>query len=379
MGFALTGWSRKGWSLGRGSILVRRKKGHARQPFARQRRLFPPRCLHAPWLGHADGGSTRLLCVAAFGRGDGRRIGAGYSERIHSLPEGPYDREPTAQASPGGMAPRSTRSIRAASRTAMAMAWVIWPASPRGSIMWPRWASMRSGSRPSSPRRCAISAMTFRTIAMSIRCSARWPISTRWSPGRTNWASRSSSTRSMPTHPTCTLVHAKPSRPRRPARRLVRLGRSEGRRHAAQQLAIGVRRPGVDLGCAPRAILHAHLPEGAAAAQRPQPGCAGCAAGRGAVLAGARGGRASGSMRSTIRCTTRACATIRPRPIPAGCARGRSISRSSAIASRTPAWSPSSNASARCAMNMARSTPSPKWAGTRPIAECRPTRAGTSG
>jgi hypothetical protein len=48
-----------------------------------------------------------------------------------------------------------------------------------GSIMSRRWASMRSGSRRSSPRRCAISAMTFRTIAMSIRCSARWPISTR--------------------------------------------------------------------------------------------------------------------------------------------------------------------------------------------------------
>ena len=43
----------------------------------------------------------------------------------------------------------------------------------------PRWASMRSGCRRSSSRRWPTWATTCRTIAPSIRCSARLPISTR--------------------------------------------------------------------------------------------------------------------------------------------------------------------------------------------------------
>ena len=49
------------------------------------------------------------------------------------------------------------------------------------------WASTRSGCRPSSPRRCTISATTSPIIATSIRSSARSPISTRWSRARTRW------------------------------------------------------------------------------------------------------------------------------------------------------------------------------------------------
>ena len=50
--------------------------------------------------------------------------------------------------------------------------------------------------------------------------------------------------------------------------RLVCLGRCQGRWVAAVQLAVGVRRSGLDLGCAPPPVLHAQFPEGAAAAER---------------------------------------------------------------------------------------------------------------
>jgi hypothetical protein len=41
------------------------------------------------------------------------------------------------------------------------------------------WAWTRSGSAPSSARPCSISATTSAITATSIRCSARWAISTR--------------------------------------------------------------------------------------------------------------------------------------------------------------------------------------------------------
>ena len=57
-------------------------------------------------------------------------------------------------------------------------------ASRSGSITCSGSASTRSGSRRSIPRRWPISATTSPTTAASTRCSARWPISTRWSRRR---------------------------------------------------------------------------------------------------------------------------------------------------------------------------------------------------
>ena len=94
------------------------------------------------------------------------------------------------QATIGGAAASSTRSIRARSRTAPATAPAISLASSRGCRMSPRSASMRSGCRPSSSRRWPIWATTSPTIARSIRCSDRSRISTGWSPRRTGSASR---------------------------------------------------------------------------------------------------------------------------------------------------------------------------------------------
>ena len=67
------------------------------------------------------------------------------------------------------------------------------------------------------------------------------------------------------------LVPGEPRQPRQPEGRLVRLGRRQARRHAAQQLAVGVRRPGLGVGAAARPVLPAQFPEGAAGPQLPQP------------------------------------------------------------------------------------------------------------
>ena len=56
------------------------------------------------------------------------------------------------------------------------------------------------------------------------------------------------------------LVPRKPRRPRHGARRLVCLGRCAARRHAAQQLALGVRRLRLELGAAPAAVLSPPFP-----------------------------------------------------------------------------------------------------------------------
>ena len=87
------------------------------------------------------------------------------------------------------------------------------------------------------------------------------------------------------------VVHREPRQPRQPARRLVRVGRPEARRHAAQQLALAVRRWRLDLGAAPRAVLPAQLPVLAAAAELPQPGRARRDARQPALLAGPGRGR----------------------------------------------------------------------------------------
>jgi hypothetical protein len=73
--------------------------------------------------------------------------------------------------------------------------------------------------------------------------------------------------------------------------RLVCLGRSEARWHAAEQLAVDLWRLGLGLGQPARAVLPAQLPDQPARPELPPRTGAGGAAGRGAVLAGARRGR----------------------------------------------------------------------------------------
>ena len=105
--------------------------------------------------------------------------------------------------------------------------------------------------------------------------------------------------------------------PRQRQGRLVRLGRRQARRLAAQQLAVGVRRPGLDLGRAARPILSAQFPDGAAAAQRAQSGGAGRAARRRALLARPRRRRLPPRRDQLRDARPGADATIRPRPTPA--------------------------------------------------------------
>ena len=71
------------------------------------------------------------------------------------------------------------------------------------------------------------------------------------------------------------VVPREPVEPREPEGRLVRLGRSEARRHAAEQLAVGLRRPGLGMGRAAAAVLPAQLSRRAAGLQLPQSGGAG--------------------------------------------------------------------------------------------------------
>ena len=76
--------------------------------------------------------------------------------------------------------------------------------------------------------------------------------------------------------------------PRQPQGRLVCLGRRQAGRHAAQQLAVDLRRLGLAVGHAPPAVLPAQFPGRAAGPQLPQPRGAGRAARRHPLLAGAR-------------------------------------------------------------------------------------------
>ena len=84
------------------------------------------------------------------------------------------------------------------------------------------------------------------------------------------------------------LLHGKPVEPRQPEGRLVRLGRSQARRHAAEQLALGLRRPRLGLGRAAATVLPAQFSGRAARLQLPQPRGPEVAALDHALLAGAR-------------------------------------------------------------------------------------------
>ena len=165
----------------------------------------------------------------------------------------------------------------------------ISPASSAGSTTSPRSASTPSGFRRSSRRRWPTSATTSPTIATSIRSSARSRISTRWSTEAHALGLKviidQVLSHTSDKHPWFSESRREPHQP---ARRLVRLGRSQARRHAAQQLAVDLRRLGLGMGAAPpQYYLHNFLVE------QPDlnfhnPAGAGRAARRPALLAGAR-------------------------------------------------------------------------------------------
>ena len=66
------------------------------------------------------------------------------------------------------------------------------------------------------------------------------------------------------------LVPREPDEPRQPQGQLVRVGRSQARRHAAQQLARDLRRLRLGVGQRADAVLPAQLPQGAARPQLPR-------------------------------------------------------------------------------------------------------------
>ena len=84
-------------------------------------------------------------------------------------------------------------------------------------------------------------------------------------------------------HPS--LVQGEPVEPQQSQGRLVCLGGRQAGRHAAQQLAVDLRRLGLAVGHAPPAILPAQFPGRAAGPQLPQQGSAGRAARRHPLLA----------------------------------------------------------------------------------------------
>ena len=100
------------------------------------------------------------------------------------------------------------------------------------------------------------------------------------------------------------FVESRASRDNRQGR-LVRLGRRQARRIAAVELAVGVRRPGVDVGRAARAILPAQFPQGAAAAQRASARRCRRRCWTWRASGSTAGSTASASTRSISRCTTR--------------------------------------------------------------------------
>ena len=107
------------------------------------------------------------------------------------------------------------------------------------------------------------------------------------------------------------VLQGEPAEPGQPQGRLVRLGRPEARRHAAEQLAVGLRRRRLGLGRAAAAVLPAQLPRRAAGLQLPQPRGAGLAARRPCASGWSAASTASGSTPSTSTSTTSCCATTR--------------------------------------------------------------------
>ena len=154
--------------------------------------------------------------------------------------------------------------------------------------MSPRWASRRSGSRLSTSRRWRISAMTSPITARSTRSSARWRTSTASSPRRMRSAQGHHRPGAQPHLRSARLVPREPPEPRQSEVRLVRVGGRARRRHAAQQLAVDLRRRRLDLGTAARPVLPAQFPQEPAGPELPQSRGAARVARQHALLAGSR-------------------------------------------------------------------------------------------
>ena len=113
------------------------------------------------------------------------------------------------------------------------------------------------------------------------------------------------------------VVRRKPAEPRQRQGRLVRLGRSQAGRHAAQQLAVGVRRRRLGVGPAPPPVLPAQLPQGAAGPEPAQSARCRTRSWRRPSSGWTAASTASASTSPTSSATTARCATIRRRPHPA--------------------------------------------------------------
>ena len=102
--------------------------------------------------------------------------------------------------------------------------------------------------------------------------------------------------------------------PRQPQGRLVRLGRRQARRHAAQQLAVDLRRLGLAVGHAPPPVLPAQFPGRAARPQFPQPRRCRTRCSTQRASGSSAASTASASTPSTSTSTARAAQTIRRPP-----------------------------------------------------------------
>ena len=186
--------------------------------------------------------------------------------------------------------------------------------------MSPRSASMPSGLRRSSARRCRISATTWPTSAMWIRGSARSPISTGWSRGRMRWACASSSTRSgaiprMPTPGSRRAAKAGATTPRIGTSGPIR---SKTARRPTTGFRCSAARPGPGsrAGASTISIISLRRSRRSICATRTSQRRSSRRRGSGSRAAST----GSGSMRSISCCTIRSSATIRrDRPLAARC------------------------------------------------------------
>ena len=218
-----------------------------------------------------------------------------------------------------------------------------------------------------------------RTIPRSTRSSARSPTSTRWWRGRTGSGSRSSSTRYFRILRSAPLVPGEPAEPRQPQGRLVRLGGPRARRHAAEQLAVDLRRRRLGVGAAAPPVLPAQLPGRAARPQLPQSRGAGRAARRQCASGSSAASTASASTPSTTTSTTSAARQPgragrkenRPSGTPTTCrtiATPRTSRRTSTSSNGCGSWSTNTRPARWSARSARGTTRSGSWPTTPPAA-----------